>query len=110
MTPGNFLKRFTTRSSGIANPGPDPMKPLRIFIADDHEIIRQGTRAVVEQQANWEVCGVAANGREAVALATELKPDIVVIDMSMPELNGLDAAIQIKRNVPAAEIVILTGH
>ena len=84
--------------------------PLRILIADDHDVMRQGTRSVVEQQAGWEVCGVASNGREAVAQATELKPDIVIMDMTMPELNGLDAAVQIKRHEPRTEILMFTAH
>jgi DNA-binding NarL/FixJ family response regulator len=84
--------------------------PLRILIADDHDVMRQGTRTVVEREAGWEVCGTASNGREAVSKATELKPDIVIIDMTMPELNGLDAAIQIKRRLPGAEILMFTAH
>ncbi|HEX4629524.1 MAG TPA: response regulator transcription factor [Chthoniobacterales bacterium] len=84
--------------------------PLRILVADDHDIIRQGTCAVLERQPGWEICGLAANGREAVAQARELKPDIVVMDMTMPELNGVDAALQIKRQLPETEIVLLSAH
>jgi two-component system, NarL family, response regulator NreC len=84
--------------------------PLRILVADDHDFIRQGTCAVLERQPGWEVCGLAANGREAVARASQLKPDIVVMDMTMPELNGLDAAVQIKRRLPETEIVLLSAH
>jgi DNA-binding NarL/FixJ family response regulator len=87
-----------------------PEKTLRILIADDHDIMRQGERAVIERQPGWEVCGLAANGRAAVALAIELKPDIAVLDMTMPELNGLDAAIQIKHHLPGTEIVMFTAH
>ena len=87
-----------------------PITPLRILIADDHDVMRQGTRAVIEQQPGWNVCGLASNGREAVAQARELKPDIVVLDMTMPELNGLDAAIQIKRELPGTEILMFTAH
>ena len=84
--------------------------PLRILIADDHDVVRQGTRAVIERQPGWEVCGVAATGREAVEQTLALKPDIVVMDMTMPELNGLDATVQIKRHLPQTEIVIFTAH
>ena len=84
--------------------------PLRILIADDHDLMREGARAVIQRHPGWEVCAVACDGREAVSRATELKPDIVVIDMSMPGLNGLDAAIQIKRKLPAIEILMLTAH
>jgi DNA-binding NarL/FixJ family response regulator len=83
---------------------------LRILIADDHAVMREGTRAVIERQAGWEVCGIAATGREAVAQAFALKPEVVVMDMSMPELNGLDAAQQIRRRLPQTEILIFTAH
>jgi DNA-binding NarL/FixJ family response regulator len=83
---------------------------VRILIADDHDVMCQGTRAVIERQSGWEVCGVAATGREAVEQAFALKPDIVVMDMSMPDLNGLDAARQIKRRLPQTEILIFTAH
>lgn len=83
---------------------------IRILIADDHDVVRQGTKAVVERQPGWEVCGVAANGREAVAQAIALKPDVVILDMTMPELNGLEAAIQIKRELPRTEILMFTAH
>jgi DNA-binding NarL/FixJ family response regulator len=84
--------------------------PLRILVADDHDVMREGTRAVIERQPGWEVCGVAGTGREAVSQALALKPDIVVMDMSMPDLNGLDAAVQIKRRLPCTEILIFTAH
>jgi DNA-binding NarL/FixJ family response regulator len=84
--------------------------PLRILIADDHDVMREGTRAVIERQPGWEVCGVAATGLEAVEQALALKPDIVVMDMTMPELNGLDAAVQIRRRLPQTEILIFTAH
>ena len=83
---------------------------VRILIADDHDVMREGTRAVIERQPGWEVCGVAATGREAVEQAFALEPDVVVMDMSMPELNGLDAALQIKRRLPQTEILIFTAH
>jgi DNA-binding NarL/FixJ family response regulator len=83
---------------------------LRILIADDHDVMREGTRAVIERQPGWEVCGIATTGREAVDQALALKPDVVVMDMSMPELNGLDAAVQIKRRLPRTEILIFTAH
>jgi DNA-binding NarL/FixJ family response regulator len=84
--------------------------PLRILIADDHDVMREGTRAVIERQSGWTVCGTATNGREAIAQASELQPDIVIMDMTMPDLNGLDAAIQIKRRLPDTEILMFTGH
>lgn len=85
-------------------------KTLRILIADDHDVMREGTRAVIERQPGWELCGLAATGREAVAQAILLQPDIVIMDMTMPELNGLDAAVQIRRRLPRTEIIMFTGH
>jgi DNA-binding NarL/FixJ family response regulator len=84
-------------------------RTLRILVADDHDFIRQGTCAVLERQPGWEVCGLAATGREAVTKAAHLKPDVVVMDIGMPELNGLDAAVQIKRQLPVTEIVLLSA-
>jgi len=83
---------------------------VRILIADDHDVMREGTRAVIERQPGWEVCGVAATGRQAVEQAFALEPDVVVMDMSMPELNGLEATQQIKSRLPQAEILIFTAH
>jgi DNA-binding NarL/FixJ family response regulator len=85
------------------------MKPVRILIADDHDVVRQGVRAVLEGQPGWVVCGEASTGREAVAKAVDLQPDVVVLDISMPELNGLEATRQIRRAV-SARILILTVH
>ncbi len=85
------------------------MKPVRILVADDHEVVRQGVRAVLEGQTGWSVCGEARSGREAVAKATDLRPDVVVLDITMPELNGLEAARQIRRAV-SAKVLILTVH
>jgi DNA-binding NarL/FixJ family response regulator len=85
------------------------VKPVRILIADDHDVVRQGVRAVLEGEAGWVVCGEASTGREAVARAVELQPDVVVLDISMPELNGLEATRQIRRAV-STRILILTVH
>src|SRR2546423_7399902 len=84
--------------------------PLRILIADDNDVMRQGTQAVIQREPGWEVCGLAANGREAVARAVKHKPDVVILDMTMPKLNGLDAAVQIKRQLPSTEILMFTAH
>jgi two-component system response regulator NreC len=87
-----------------------PTPLVRILIADDHDVMREGTRAVIEREPGWQVCGVASTGREAVSQARELNPDIVIMDMTMPELNGLDAAIQIKRLLPRTEILMFSAH
>lgn len=85
------------------------MTPVRFLVADDHEVVRQGVRAVLEEQAGWVVCGEARSGREAVAKAIDLRPDVVVLDLTMPELNGLEATRQIRRAV-SARVLILTVH
>jgi DNA-binding NarL/FixJ family response regulator len=82
----------------------------RILVADDHALMRRGVREVLEHQEDWHVCGEAATGREAVALAARQKPDVVVLDVTMPELNGLEAARQILQKLPQTEVLILTMH
>lgn len=89
---------------------PQSVKRVQILIADDHEVTREGARRLIEREPGWEVCGIATTGREAVEQAAKLHPDVVVLDMSMPELNGLEAARQIKRLVPRSEILIFTGY
>jgi len=86
------------------------LQKLRILIADDHEVVRQGVRTLIEKEDGWEVCGEAVDGRKAMALAEDLAPDVVVMDIGMPELNGLDAARQIKRALPRIEVLIFTGE
>lgn len=83
---------------------------LRILIADDHEIARQGIRSLLEDHPGWEVCAEAKDGREAVNMALELKPDVCLLDIGMPNLNGLDAARQILGTLPEERILILTVH
>jgi DNA-binding NarL/FixJ family response regulator len=86
------------------------MKTLQILIADDHELVRKGLRAVLENQPGWKVTGEAVNGRQAVELAKQLGPDVIVLDVTMPELNGLEATRQIRKAIPKAEVLILTIH
>jgi DNA-binding NarL/FixJ family response regulator len=81
---------------------------LRILVADDHEVARQGIRSLLEDHPGWEVCGEARDGREAVECATVLKPDVLLLDIGMPNLNGLDATRQILATMPEARILILT--
>lgn len=86
------------------------MKTVRILLADDHKVVRHGTRALLSTIPEWEIVGEADNGRDAVSLTAQLKPDIVILDIAMPELNGLDATRQIKKNSPETEVLIFTGQ
>jgi DNA-binding NarL/FixJ family response regulator len=86
------------------------MRRLRIFIADDHDLIRRGVKALLETHGDWEVCGEGRTGVEAVANAEKLKPDIAILDVSMPDLNGLEAAKRIRKVSPETEILILSAH
>jgi DNA-binding NarL/FixJ family response regulator len=86
------------------------MPPVRLLIADDHEIVRRGFRAILEAQPDCQVVGESGDGRKAVEMAKELRPDIVVLDISMPSLNGLEAARQILKSRPQTKILILTMH
>jgi DNA-binding NarL/FixJ family response regulator len=86
------------------------MSSLRILIADDHEIVRQGMRSLFALRADWEICGEAVDGLDALEKARQLKPDVVLLDISMPRLNGLDAARAIHMEVPSSDIVIVSQH
>lgn len=86
------------------------MKPFRILIADDHEVVRKGIRALLEARPGWEVCGEATDGRDAVGKCAELRPDLALVDIGMPNLNGLDATRQILHASPATMVLILTVH
>lgn len=83
---------------------------LKIFVADDHGTVRDGIKMIVNSQDDMEVVGEADNGREAVKLVRQLQPDIALMDISMPQLNGLKAAAQLKRIVPDIKIITLTRH
>jgi DNA-binding NarL/FixJ family response regulator len=86
------------------------MKKLRILLADDHKVVRDGLRLLIDGQRDMRVVGEAGNGKEALQQARELKPDVVVMDLSMPELNGLQATERIKAEQPGVKIVALTVH
>jgi DNA-binding NarL/FixJ family response regulator len=86
------------------------MGVLRIMIADDHEVVRKGLVSLLQAQPEWQVCGEAGDGREAVEKAIQLKPDILILDIGMPSLNGLEATRQILKTIPNARVLILTLH
>lgn len=83
---------------------------VRIVLADDHEVVRQGVRRFLETQPSLEICAEAANGQEAVEKTLSLKPDIVILDLSMPVMNGVEAARQIRQLVPSAKIIVFSMH
>jgi DNA-binding NarL/FixJ family response regulator len=86
------------------------MPQLRILLADDHTIVRQGLRRVLEEKADWHVVAEAGDGREAVRLAEEHKPDVAIIDVAMPLLNGIETTRQIVRRVPGTRVLVLSMH
>ena len=86
------------------------MTPIRVLLADDHTLIRAGLRMVVVSQPDFTVVGEASDGREAVALAEQLKPDVVVMDIGMPSLNGIEACRQIHDSLPGSQVIMLSMH
>ena len=86
------------------------MGKIRILIADDHGIVRKGLRLQLEQREEFEVAGEASDGREAVRMAEELAPEVVIMDIAMPNLNGIDAAAQMVKRAPQAKVIILSMH
>jgi DNA-binding NarL/FixJ family response regulator len=83
---------------------------FRILIVDDHELIRQGVRFIFSRDSQFAICGEAANGAEAIEQVKNLNPDVVILDISMPVMNGLEAAPEIRRVAPKTKIVVLTMH
>ena len=83
---------------------------FRILVADDHEVVRRGLCALLQAQPDWEICGEANDGREALEKAQKLKPDVVILDIGMPSLNGLEATRQILKSNPQTKVLILTLH
>jgi DNA-binding NarL/FixJ family response regulator len=86
------------------------MGELNILVADDHEIVRQGIRNILQPQSQWTVVAEASNGNEAVEKSAELKPQVALIDVGMPEMNGLEATRRIREALPQTEVVILSVH
>jgi DNA-binding NarL/FixJ family response regulator len=86
------------------------MKRIRILLADDHAVVRRGFQMILAEQADMEIVGEAGNGREALELAAQLKPDVVVMDVAMPELNGIEATRRMPDNAPHARVLALSMH
>src|ERR1700757_2133631 len=83
---------------------------MRLLIVDDHKVVRRGIRSLLADHNRWEVCGEAVDGQDAVDKARELKPDLIIMDVSMPRLNGLEAARQVRGILPDCEVVVLSQH
>jgi len=86
------------------------VKKLRILVADDHGLVRRGARGVLHSRPGWRIVAEAANGRDAVEKAVELKPDVAVVDIGMPQLDGIEVTRQIREGVPTAKVLVLTLH
>jgi DNA-binding NarL/FixJ family response regulator len=86
------------------------MSAIRVLIADDHALVREGTRRMLEQEADMQVVGEAGDGEETVKLACELKPDVAIVDIAMPKLDGIEATKQIKQRCPSVTILILSAY
>ncbi len=86
------------------------MGRLRILVADDHEVVRRGIRTLIETHSEWEICGEASTGRDAVAKTARMKPDLVLLDITMPDLSGLEAIPEILTVQPETKILVLTMH
>ncbi len=89
---------------------PTTTAPIRILVADDHEVMRLGIRNLVEARSNWSVCAEACDGKEAIEKAVQFNPDVIIMDIAMPEMNGLEAANQITRTHPQIPVILFSLH
>jgi len=87
-----------------------PRRRVRLMLVDDHEVVRQGVRSLIDSVPDWQLCGEASGSAEALKKVAEAKPDIVVVDISMPNVSGLDLIVELKKLHPKVEILVLTMH
>ncbi len=87
-----------------------PRRRMRIMLVDDHDVVRQGIRSLIEAVPEWTVCAEAADGQAALHLAEQMRPDVIVLDISLPKISGLDVLVELKRMLPDVEILVLTMH
>jgi DNA-binding NarL/FixJ family response regulator len=97
-------------ASSLSSSQAESVTRKQILIADDHEMLRRGVRTLLEDEPDWEICGEAFDGQDAVAKANSLRPDLVILDINMPVLNGLAAVRLILRNRPQTKILVFTVH
>src|SRR6266446_6910507 len=86
------------------------VSPVRILIADDHELVRQGMRAILNREPGWVVCGEAITGGQAIAKAFELKPDVMILDLSLPDMNGVEVIRRVGSALPVAVLIVTAHH
>jgi len=86
------------------------LAPIRILIVDDHDVVREGVRSILKKRPDWEIIGEASNGHEALAQTESLKPDVIILDITMPQMSGLDVARRITQTTPASRVVMFTMH
>ena len=86
------------------------MDTIRVLLAEDHVVVRQGTRQLLERESDFDIVGEAGDGEEAVRLASQLKPDVIIMDVAMPKLSGIEATKQIKAVLPSTSVLVLTGY
>jgi DNA-binding NarL/FixJ family response regulator len=87
-----------------------PLVSVRILIVDDHDVVREGVRSILKKRSDWEICGEASNGQEALAQTESLKPDVIILDITMPQMSGLDVARRITQTTPDSRVVMFTMH
>jgi DNA-binding NarL/FixJ family response regulator len=107
----SFSLNLLIQKALVPNPdGPEARMPVRLLVVDDNEIVRMGVRVLLSAQTQWEICGEAENGADAIMKVQELAPDVVILDLTMPVLSGYDTATRIRKIAPGTRIVFFSIH